>query len=295
MAHGQSTVDVHRDFCEVAISEGGPARLAGRVATRRDRLELFAVSLAPTRSGGAGGHGQSRSAIARILAPHVAEVVLAHPKRLRVISHAKIRPTGSTPGCWPSAGRRAGPCGGCLTSARVRCGADRPASRVVKRRTQVKNEAQRCCIATSSSVPSSATVRTKGRARLQTVRVADDEQLTLDGALRQLDFLDGELARLDGEIARRVVDDADVPADDDLGVNVTTAATLKAAMGRRRFPTPRHLVGYLGLHLTVRQSGSGQARHGRTSKEGSAAARHVLVEAAWSAAGTGRCARSRSA
>jgi transposase len=31
----------------------------------------------------------------------------------------------------------------------------------------------------------------------------------------------------------------------------------------------------------VRQSGNGPARHGRISKEGSAAARHVLVEAAW--------------
>jgi hypothetical protein len=40
-------LDVHRDFCEVAISEGGPARSAGRVATRRDQLELFAASLAP--------------------------------------------------------------------------------------------------------------------------------------------------------------------------------------------------------------------------------------------------------
>jgi hypothetical protein len=40
-------LDVHRDCCEVAISEGGPARSAGRVATRRDRLELFAASLAP--------------------------------------------------------------------------------------------------------------------------------------------------------------------------------------------------------------------------------------------------------
>ena len=52
----------------------------------------------------------------------------------------------------------------------------------------------------------------------------------------------------------------------------------------RRFPTSRHLVGYLGLHPTIRQSGNGPARHGRLSKEGSAAARHVLVEAAWSAA-----------
>src|SRR5215211_3359282 len=69
------------------------------------------------------------------------------------------------------------------------------------------------------------------------------------------------------------------------GVHVTTAATLVAVIGDiRRFPTARHLVGYLGLHPTVRQSGNGPARHGRTSKEGSAAARHVLVEAAWSSA-----------
>jgi hypothetical protein len=37
-----------------------------------------------------------------------------------------------------------------------------------------------------------------------------------------------------------------------------------AAIGDiRRFPTARHLVGYLGLHPTVRQSGNGRARHGR--------------------------------
>lgn len=69
------------------------------------------------------------------------------------------------------------------------------------------------------------------------------------------------------------------------GIDVVTAATLVAVIGDvRRFPTSRHLVGYLGLHPTIRQSGNGPARHGRVSKEGSAAARHVLVEAAWSAA-----------
>ena len=51
-----------------------------------------------------------------------------------------------------------------------------------------------------------------------------------------------------------------------------------------RFPTPRHLVGYLGLDPKVRQSGSALARHGRISKQGSSEARHVLVEAAWTAA-----------
>ena len=116
---------------------------------------------------------------------------------------------------------------------------------VVKRRTQVKNEAQAVLHRNLVQRPKlSDLFATKGRAWLQTVRVADDEQLTLDGALRQLDFLDGELARLDGEIARRVVEDADVRRLMTIpGVNVTTAATLKAAptmragaMAPRRVP-----------------------------------------------------------
>ena len=69
------------------------------------------------------------------------------------------------------------------------------------------------------------------------------------------------------------------------GVDVTTAVTLLAVIGDvSRFPSSRQLVGYLGLHPRVRQSGNGPAHHGRLSKQGSAAARHVLVEAAWMAA-----------
>ena len=67
------------------------------------------------------------------------------------------------------------------------------------------------------------------------------------------------------------------------GVNVTTAATFMAAIGEvSRFRSPRRLVGYLGLDPRVRQSGSGPAKHGRISKQGSAPARYALVEAAWS-------------
>jgi hypothetical protein len=38
-------LDVHRDFCEVAIAEGGELRLAGRVQTEPASLSLFAQSL----------------------------------------------------------------------------------------------------------------------------------------------------------------------------------------------------------------------------------------------------------
>ena len=40
-------LDVHRDFCEVAIAEAGRLRSAGRIETRVEALELFARSLAP--------------------------------------------------------------------------------------------------------------------------------------------------------------------------------------------------------------------------------------------------------
>jgi len=71
-------LDVHLDFCEVAIAEGGAVRSAGRVETTPERLELFARSLgaddrvALEVTGNAWG-------IARILEPHVERVIVVSP------------------------------------------------------------------------------------------------------------------------------------------------------------------------------------------------------------------------
>jgi hypothetical protein len=35
-------LDVHREFCEVAIAEGGEVRSAGRIETKPEALRLFA-------------------------------------------------------------------------------------------------------------------------------------------------------------------------------------------------------------------------------------------------------------
>ena len=83
-------MDVHREFCEVAISEDGRVRSAGRIRSRRPELELFALSLgsddevALESTGGA-------EAIARILRPHVARVVVVNAKKLWAISEAKAK------------------------------------------------------------------------------------------------------------------------------------------------------------------------------------------------------------
>jgi transposase len=68
------------------------------------------------------------------------------------------------------------------------------------------------------------------------------------------------------------------------GVGSITALSIVAVIGEvGRFPTPRHLVGYLGLDPRVRQSGERKARHGHISREGQAHARGLLIEAAHSA------------
>jgi transposase len=40
-------VDVHRDWCEVAVAEAGVLRSGKRVKAEPEALELFAQSLAP--------------------------------------------------------------------------------------------------------------------------------------------------------------------------------------------------------------------------------------------------------
>jgi transposase len=68
------------------------------------------------------------------------------------------------------------------------------------------------------------------------------------------------------------------------GVDATVALSIVAAVGDfTRFRTPDKLVAYLGLNPRVRQSGGQPASHGRITKAGSAHARGMLVEAAWSA------------
>jgi len=281
-------LDVHRDFCEVAVADGGRARSAGRVVTSVEDLELFAASLAGDDRVVLEATGNALS-IARLIEPHVGEVVLANARQLKAISHARVKTdkvdarvladllaADLIPPVW-------------VGDERVRM-LRRLVSRrrgLVKRRTQVKNEISAVLHRNlKGRPPASDPFGRKGRIWLAAQELPADERLTVDAALRQLDFLGAELAEIDRLVAVQAQGDEDVRRLLTVpGVDVTTAVTLIAVIGdARRFPTSRQLVGYLGLHPRVRQSGSEPARHGRLSKEGSAAARHVLVEAAWTAA-----------
>lgn len=65
------------------------------------------------------------------------------------------------------------------------------------------------------------------------------------------------------------------------GIDTLTAMTLVCEIGDiRRFASPRHLMGYLGLTVSETSSG-GVERRGGITKTGNARARRVLVESAW--------------
>jgi hypothetical protein len=81
-------LDVHRDFCEVALVEQGQVRSRGRVPTTPEALTLFGQSLGADAHVALEATGNAL-AIARLLRPHVARVVLTDPSAVHESGAAK--------------------------------------------------------------------------------------------------------------------------------------------------------------------------------------------------------------
>jgi transposase len=285
-------VDVHRDFCEVAVVEDGSLRFAGQVASTPSELEVFACSLASDDVVAMEATANAL-AIARILEPHVARVVLADPKSVKRITGlraktdkidagllARLLAAGFLAEVWtpdePTRVRRR------LISRRMH---------LVRHRVREKNQVHAVLQRQLKQRPPMTDVfGVKGRIWLsdQCRLLPVDEQQTVDACLRQIDFLAAEIELVDVEIAKQVLASEDIRRLMTLpGVSGVTATAMLAAIGDvSRFPTADHLVGYLGLSPRVSQSGNEPAKHGRISKQGPGPVRGLLVEAAWHAART---------
>src|SRR5213592_4195506 len=282
-------LDVHRDFCEVAIAEGGQVRRAGRVETMPATLELFAQSLAVDDQVVLEATGNAL-AIARIIEPHVGRVVLANPKAVKNATQSaktdkldartlvRLLAAGFLPEVWtPDEQTRV-----------LRRRISRRAQ-LVRQRTREKNQVHAILIRNlKQRSPAADLFGAAGRRWLAGQQLPADEREMVEACLRGIDFLDREVAAIDRALAELVLASPELRRLLTLpGVNFVTACALLAAVGDvRRFPSARQLVSYLGLDPRVRQSGSEPARHGRISKQGPGETRHVLVEAAWHAART---------
>ena len=280
-------LDLHRDFCEIAICEDGVVRSAGRVAMTPEALEALAASLEPTDrvamevSGGAWE-------VARILEPRVDRVVVVSPDdtgiaqartktdRLDARTLASLLWRGGLEAVW-------------MPDERARVVRRRLARReqLVRTRTRVKNEVHAVLMRRlKGKPPCSDLFGVKGRKWLRALErdLPPEEAETVQAALRQIAFLDREIDQVERLVAKQMLTWPEskrlltVP-----GVNLIAAATFLAAVGDiARFRDSRKLVAYLGLDPRVRQSGEQPARSGSISKRGSVSARWALVEATWS-------------
>jgi transposase len=283
-------LDVHREFAEVAIWEGGIVRLAGQIKTTPEALRLFAESLCDCDEVAIEATCNTH-AIARLLERHVARVVVSNPLKTRAIAEAKVKTdkvdaqvlaqllaADYLPGVWIADDE---------TQALRRQVARR--AHIVRQRTRLKNRVQsilhrnlvpRC--------PAADLFGHKGRAWLAEQDLPLDERQAVEALLRQLDFHGEELKLIDAELARVALRRDEVKRLMTIpGVDATVALSIVAAVGDfLRFRSPDKLVSYLGLNPRVRQSGGQPASHGRITKQGRAHARGMLVEAAWAAAKT---------
>jgi transposase len=280
-------LDVHLEFCEVAIVEEGVVRSAGRIETTPEQLELFARSLGSADRVALEVTGSAWE-IARILEPHVARVVVVSPTdtgirqaraktdRLDARTLARLLWGGELDAVW-------------APDEQTRVLRRRLARReqLVRARSRAKNEVHAVLMRRLKGKPPFADLfGVKAREWLAGLELPLEEQETVAGCLRHVEFLDAEIAAVDALVAQQALDSPQakrlmtVP-----GVNVICAQTFLAAVGEiGRFATSRKLVGYLGLDPRVYQSGSAAAKGGRISKQGSPQARWALVEAAWSVA-----------
>ena len=280
-------LDVHLDFIEIAICEEGQVYSAGRVPATPEGITTLIDSLVPTDRVALEVTGSSRE-IARLLEPHVKKVIVISPgdtgisqaraktDRLDARTLAKLLWTGELEAVWMPP----------EWIARMRRRLARR-DQLVRARSRAKNEIHavlmRCL---KGRPPVSDLFGVKGRDWLRGLKLPLVEDETVKAGLRHIEFLDAEIEQVERLICQEALQSPQIKRLMTVpGVNVICAAIFLAAVGDiRRFKGSRPVVAYLGLDPRVYQSGSGPARGGRISKQGSPRARWALVEAARSVA-----------
>ncbi len=274
-------LDVHARFAEVALHENGEVRRVGRIATKD--LPAFAESLATE------DHVVIEStsiswAIVDLIAQHAGRVTISNPMQTKAIAQAKVKTdkvdakvlaqlgaADFLAEVWvPDRDTRA---------LRRRC-AHRQA--LVRQRTAQRVRVHAILQRNLLELPVTDVFGKKGRRLLEAATLPEHEREQVDSALRLHDALQAEIDEVERRLAREALASEDIRRLMTIpGIGPMTALGLVGVIGDiRRFPSHRHLVGYLGLDPKVRQSGEREARTGHISRQGQAHARALLCEAA---------------
>src|SRR5215217_936480 len=199
-------LDVHRDFCVVAICEDGEARSAGRVPATPEGLELLAQSLVASDRVALEVTGSCWE-VARILEPHVDRVVVVSPDdtgiararaktdRLDARTLARVLWSGELESVW-------------MPDERCRVLRRRLARReqLVHSRSRAKNEIHAVLQRRlQGKPPCSDLFGVKGRQWLAGLELPLEERESVDAGIRQVEFLDCEIAAVERLVAQQAL------------------------------------------------------------------------------------------
>ena len=281
-------LDLHKRTLEVCILDATGKVLARHsVACERKTLEAFARDHLDPADKLAVEATTSTWAVASILHPYVAAIVVGNPMQTRAIAQAKVKTDkidaevlanllrcDFLPEVWEPDGvtqrlRH-------LTGVR---------SALVGDRTRLKNRIHGVLAGLLIVLPEGGLFTAKGLAWVRGLELPEGARGTVDRFLRLFDAVDAELESLDVQLRTLAHHDDRVRLLMTLpGVAHGVALTLIAALGDiTRFSDGDHAASYLGLTPTVRQS-AGKCYRGPITKAGSSTARAMLTQAAQHAA-----------
>jgi transposase len=276
-------LDVHKRVIEACfVDQAGNVTRRERFACNRGALNVFATNVLRPSDHVALEATTNCWAVADVLRPHAARIVVSNPMATKAIAQAKVKTDkvdayvlaqllrcDFLPEVWQpdEATRRLRE----LTRRR---------SALIGQRTMMRNRIH-AVLALRLVVGPTKLFTSEGRQWLASVELDDQARMLVDSDLRQLEFLQKEIDTLDEELAKRGHASQQVKLLMTLsGVDVTTAEALLAAWGDvRRFSDGDRAASYLGLVPSTKQSAA-HCYHGSITKQGNSQARWMLIEAA---------------
>ena len=281
-------LDLHKQTVEVCILDPTGRVLARHsVACERTALQTFATEHLNPTDRLAVEATTNTWAVAEILKPFVAQIVVGNPLQIKAIAQAKVKTDridaevlanllrcDYLPEVWepdPNTQTLRH-----LTGVR---------SALVADRTRLKNRIHSILASLLVPLPEGGLFTAKGLAWVRTVELPIETRSTVDRFLRLFDAVDAELESLDVKLRTVAHHDPRVRLLMTLpGVAHGVALTLIAALGDiTRFRDGDHAASYLGLTPRVRQS-AGRCYRGSITKAGCSTTRAMLTQAAQHAA-----------
>jgi transposase len=227
-------LDVHRDFCVVAICEDGKVRSAGRVPSTPEGLRSLAESLLGSDRVALEVTGSCWE-VARILESYVDRVIVVSPDdtgianaraktdRLDARTLASLLWRGELDAVWVPDERCRG----------LRCRLARR-EQLVRARTRAKNEIQAVLVRRlQGKAPCSDLFGVKGRSWLAGLELPVEERESVSAGIRHIEFLDWEIRDVERLIAEQALAWPEIRRLMTVpGVNLICAATFIAAVVR---------------------------------------------------------------